>query len=40
MCFAHKHINKQTNKIIYVTDNNEIFDTNLEQYRLFTKVKK
>lgn len=40
MCFAYKHIDKETNKIVYVTENNEtIIDSNLEQYKI-NKLKK
>ena len=35
---AYKHIDKLSNKVIYVTKNNEIIDTNLEQYRYTYKI--
>ena len=35
MYFAHKYINKQTNKIVYVTNNGKtVVDSNLEQYKI------
>ena len=34
MCFAYKHIDTQTNKIVYITENNEIIDVDLEQYKI------
>ena len=34
MCFAFKHIDKKTNQIVYIAKNNEIIDTDLDQYKI------
>ena len=38
MCFAYKYINKQTNKIVYVAENNIVYDTDLEQYKINKQI--
>jgi hypothetical protein len=39
MYFAHKQINKITNKIVYITENNVVIEDNLEQYKIPTQPK-
>ncbi len=35
MCFAHKYINKLTNKVVYVDNNGKMIDdNNIEQYKI------
>ncbi len=34
MYFAHKYINKSTNKIVYIDDNGMVIDSNIEQYKI------
>lgn len=34
MCFAYKYVDKQTNNIVYVTENKDFVITDIEQYKL------